>query len=375
MNYFEYNNKIIEMTKLSLFRLQILLAALFLYAGSVMSQGITTPRTPSPASSVKQTIGISTVTVDYSRPSVRNREIWGKLVPYGWNKQGFGNNKMAPWRAGANENTVLTLSHAAKIEGKKVPAGKYGLFFVINENNAGEVILSKDNRSWGSFFYEEDRDQMKSKISLRDIAHTEALTYEFINLSKNGAELVLNWEKKQFPVKIEFDVDKLVMDNAEDELKGTAGFSWQGYQSAANYGLANNVELEKAMDWIDKAIAINNSFTTLNTKGQLLLKMGKKDEAEKLMESALLIATEPEVNAYGYQILNQGNHDKAIEILKMNTKNYPNSANAWDSLGEGYFTKGDTKNAIAAFKKSLSLNPAPNVKANSEKFLSQLGSK
>lgn len=363
------------MYKLLNYRFPFLLATLFFYVGSVTSQGITIPRTPSPASSVNQTIGISTIAVDYSRPAVRNREIWGKLVPYGWNKQGFGNNKMAPWRAGANENTVLTLSHAAKIEGKKVPAGKYGLFFVINENNEGEVILSKDNRSWGSFFYEEDRDQMKSKINLRDIPHTEELTFEFINLSKNGAELVLNWEKKQFPVKIEFDVDKLVMENAEDELKGPAGFSWQGYQSAANYGLINNVELDKAMEWIDKAIAINNSFTTLNTKGQLLLKMGKKEEAEKLMESALLIATEPEVNTYGYQMLNQGNLEKAIEILKMNTKKFPNSANAWDSLGEGYFTTGDTKNAIAAFKKSLSLNPAPNVKANSEKFLSQLGSK
>src|SRR5687768_18174047 len=113
------------------------------------SQQITTPA-PSPAASVSQTIGISTVTVKYSRPAVKGREVWGKLVPYGWNAQGFGNGNSAPWRAGANENTVIRFSHDAKVEGKPVPAGEYGLFFVINADNTGELILSKDHQSWGS---------------------------------------------------------------------------------------------------------------------------------------------------------------------------------------------------------------------------------
>src|ERR1700759_3690521 len=76
-------------------------------------QGITTPRTPSPAATVAQTIGISTVTVNYSRPSVKGRKVWGELVPYGYNKQAFGAANDAPWRAGANENTVIRLSHPA----------------------------------------------------------------------------------------------------------------------------------------------------------------------------------------------------------------------------------------------------------------------
>src|SRR6185369_12452185 len=109
-----------------------------------VSQPITTPRTPSPAASLTQTIGISTVTVNYSRPSVKGREIWGALVPYGWNVQPFGAQNSAPWRAGANENTTISFSHDAKVEGHAVPAGSYGLFFVINKDNTGEVILSKD---------------------------------------------------------------------------------------------------------------------------------------------------------------------------------------------------------------------------------------
>src|ERR1041384_3677248 len=99
------------------------------------SQGITAPRVPSPAAMVSQTIGISTVTVKYSRPSVKNREIWGALVPYGYNVQAFGAGNEAPWRAGANENTVIQFSHDATVEGQRVPAGSYGLFFVINKDN------------------------------------------------------------------------------------------------------------------------------------------------------------------------------------------------------------------------------------------------
>ncbi|MBC7950184.1 MAG: DUF2911 domain-containing protein [Chitinophagaceae bacterium] len=339
---------------------------------TTIAQQITTPRTPSPAASTTQTIGISTVTVNYSRPAVKNRVVWGNLVPFGWNVQGFGAGNSAPWRAGANENTVLKLSHPAMIEGQSVPAGEYGLFFVINADNSGEAILSRDSRSWGSFWYDPKNDQVRVPIKTRAIPMTEILTYDFINPSKTSAELVLNWEKKQFPVKIEFDVDNLVMENAAEELKGPTGFAWQGYTSAANYALQNKVNQEQALKWIDQAVAQNNSFATLSVKSGLLKSTGKTEESDKIMKDALAIATENELNLYGYQLMNNGQQDKAIEIFTLVTRRFPNSANAFDSLGEGYAAKGDKKNAIVNFKKSLSMNPPANVKANSEKFLKQL---
>jgi tetratricopeptide (TPR) repeat protein len=334
------------------------------------TQGVTTPR-PSPAATVSESIGISTVTVKYSRPSVKGREVWGGLVPYGWNP--LGNGSLAPWRAGANENTVIQFSHNATVEGQPVPAGSYGLFFVVNKDNTGEVILSKDSRSWGSFFYNDKQDQMRAKIQLREIPQTELLTYDFINNTKTSAELVLNWEKKQLPVKIEFAVDDIVMANAAEELKGPIGFNWQGYATAAGYALQNNINYETALTWVDKAVAQNNSFATLSIKSDILNAMGKTDEAAKIMNDAIAGATENELNAYGYQLLGQNNFDKAIEILKLNTQRHPKSANAWDSLGEAYALKGDKKNAVTNFKKSLSSNPPAAVKANSEKYLKQLG--
>lgn len=339
-----------------------------------LTQGtITTPRVPSPAGSVSQTIGISTVSVNYSRPSVKGREVWGKLVPYGYNVQNFGPGREAPWRAGANENTVITFSHPATIEGHTVPAGSYGLFFVVNADNTGEVILSKDYRSWGSFFYDPAQDVFRSKIQLRETPFTEMLTYDFINVNKNSAELVLNWEKKQFPVKVEFDVDKIVMDNATEQLKNTVGFTWQGFASAANYALQNKVNYEQGLQWANQAVAMNNSFNTISIKAGLLRAMGKTAEADQAMNDAVAIANENELNQYGYTLLNQKQYDKAIEIFILNTQRHPKSPNVWDSLGEAYATKGDKKNAVLSLKKSLSMNPPANIKANSEKLLKDLG--
>jgi len=334
---------------------------------------ITTPRVPSPAASVTQTIGISTVTVNYSRPSVKGRKIWDSLILYGYNVQAFGAGNSAPWRAGANENTTIKFSDDAKVEGHPVPAGEYGLFFVIYKDNTGEVILSKDHKSWGSFWYDSTQDLMRAKIQLRDAQPMEMLTYNFINDTKTSAELVLDWEKKEFPVKIEFDVDKIVMNNATEQLKNTVGFSWQGYASAANYALQNKVNLNQASAWAKQAVTLNRNFTTLSLQSNLLKQAGKANEADTLMNDAIQVSTENELNLYGYQLMNQGQVDKAIDIFILNTKRHPESPNVWDSLGEGYVTKGDKEKAITNFKKSLSMNPPANVKANSEKFLKQLG--
>jgi len=357
------------MKKLTLFAL----ALCFCAGVDLRAQGITVPNAASPKASAMQTVGISTVSVTYSRPSVRGREVWGKLVPYGWSVQSFGSGVSAPWRAGANENTVVTFSHDAKVMGKAVPAGSYGLFFVVNADNTGEVILSKDIHSWGSFWYDPIRDQLRAPIKLNDIAPVETLTYDFISSDKNSTTLVLNWEKKQIPVRIEFDTDNIVMVNAVDQLKGPVGFSWQGYASAANYALNNKVNNEQAMKWIDQAISQNKNFNTLQIKSGLLRNAGKTAEADKLMSEAIPLSTEVELNAYGYQLLGGNQFDKAIEVLALNTTRFPASANAWDSLGEAYALKGDKPNAIKNFKKCLSMNPSVTIRANSEKYLKELG--
>jgi len=334
------------------------------------------PRDPSPAAKVSQTVGISTIEVNYSRPAVKGRIVWGVLVPYGWDKQGSAIGLESPWRAGANENTILHLSDPATIEGNLVPAGDYGLFFIINPDNTGEVILSKDYKAWGSFFYNPKNDQMRAKITLRDLPFsTERLSYSFDVMDHNVAELDLNWEKKQFPVKITFAVDEIVMANAKQLLDGQTGFIWQNVEAAANYSLANKVNLDQGLKWANRAIQAQPvpSMDPYATKAGILELQGNPAEAEKILNDAMAKATETDLNFYGYRLLNNKQYDKAIAALKLNTQRHPESANTWDSLGEAYALSGDKQNAIMNFKKSLSLNPPANVKANSEKYLKQLG--
>ena len=146
-----------------------------------------------------------------------------------------------------------------------------------------------------------------------------------------------------------------------------------GYFSAANYALQNNANVDEALAWIDKAIAQNKTFNTLNVKSGLLNAKGNTDEAGKVMNEAMAIATENELNLYAYNLLNSGQQDKTIEIFVFEHKEASGKRKRVDSLGEAYALKGDKQNAITNFKKSLSPNPPANVKANSEKYLKQLG--
>lgn len=345
----------------------------------VSAQSVTTPRAVVPASEMTQTIGISTVNVKYSRPRVtlrgndRTGQIWGTLVPWGFDATTFVDGSNIPWRAGANENTTITFSDDVKIEGKDLKAGTYGLHMAIYEDGKAIVIFSNNSSSWGSFYYKEAEDALRVDVQTQDIAHTEVLTYDVIAMDNTSATIALKWEKKAIPFKVEYDVHSIVIANFKDELRSIPGFGWQGLNQAANYCAQNNVELEQGLVWVDRSIANTKNFNNLSTKGQLLTAMGKTAEAQTILDESVAIANVGQLNFLGYQMLGQQKYDKAIEYFTLNAKRNPKNANCWDSLGEAYKTKGDNKNAIKYLKKSLSMNPAANVKANSIRLLKEMG--
>ena len=351
----------------------VLLAASF-FTAKTEAQTITTPRVASPAAEVSQTVGISKVTLKYSRPSVKDREIWGKLVPYGYNNLGFGTATAAPWRAGANENTVIKLSHDAKVGGKEVPAGSYGLFVAVMENAKATFILSENTSSWGSFFYNEKEDVLRTDITTEEIPMTETLTYDFVQTGKNSTILVLDWEKKRFPLEISFDTDQIVLAQAEDQMRGVAGFGWQGPLSAAQYCMQNDINHEQALKWVDQSINSSRNFQNVFVKASLLKQTDDQNQSAPMFDEAAQMANIGQLNYLGYQMLMQHkDYDKAIEYFKLNVKRNPEDANVHDSLGEAYKVSGQDKLAIKSLKKSLSLNPPANVKANSIKLLKELG--
>ncbi len=357
------------------------LFALLLLAFTIQGfgQNLTTPRDVSPAAELKQRIGLTDITVNYSRPRVtlngtdRSGTIWGQLVPYGFSKINFACNCEIPWRAGANENTIITFTDEVKIEGKQISAGTYGLHMAIYEDNRATLIFSKNHTSWGSFFYDPKDDVLRVDIKTTTVPQTEVLTYNFIDMGNDYGVLALDWEKKRIPFKIEVDLHKIVLANFRNELKSLPGFGWQGFQAAANYCLTNNINHNEALQWAEIAVTRNKSFPTLSTKSGLLSQIGKQEESDKILDESLSIGTKQEINLVGYQLLGLKRYKKAIEVFQANIAKDPNDANSYDSLGEAYKIAGDKENAIKNLKKALSMNPPANVKANSEKLLKELG--
>ena len=340
---------------------------------------VTTPRPVSPAGEFTQTIGISTVNIKYSRPRVtfrgqdRSGNIWGTQIPWGFESTSFVDGRNIPWRAGANENTVITFSHDVKIEGKDLAAGSYGLHMAIYEDGKATVIFSNNTSSWGSFYYDKAEDALRVDVQTQDIGHTELLTYDALNMDNTSATIALKWEKKAVPFKVAFDVHEIVLANFRDELRSVPGFGWQGPNQAAQYCVQNNINQEEALGWADRSIANTRNFNNLNTKSQLLAQLGRTAEAQKLIDESVAMANVGQLNFLGYQMIGQQKYDKAIEYFALNAKRNPSNPNCWDSLGEAYKFKGDNKNAIKNLKKCLSLDPPANVKANSLKLLKEMG--
>ena len=140
-------------------------------------------------------------------------------------------------------------------------------------------------------------------------------------------------------------------------MRGQQGFSWQALQQAAAFCYRNNLALEDGMKWIDQSINIQRTFANLRTKAQLLSKKGNTAEAEKLMKESMSLADEAQLNAYGYELIGQKKMDEALEIFKTNVKSYPQSWNAYDSLGETYLAMDNKKLALINYKTALAKAP------------------
>ena len=339
-------------------------------AASVFAQDISLPRV-SPAASVTQRIGITDIRIDYHRPSVRGRVIWGQGVPYGMGPGvAFGSGKPCPWRAGANENTTISFTHDVKIEGKPLKAGTYGLHIIPGPEEC-TVIFSYSSTAWGSFFYDEREDALRVVVKPRADGHEESLRCGFDELEDDSALAYLHWEKLMIPFRIEIAVHKIVLENIKKELQSLPGFGWEGRHQAARYCLQNNISLDQGLEWINSSIERQKNFTNLSTKAQILTKMARADEANTVMAEALTIAREDELNIYAFQLLNQNKIHEAFDLLKENTKRYPNSWSAYNNLAEAFRRIGDNDNAVKNYKTAFKKAPA-DKKAEIAAVLEQL---
>jgi tetratricopeptide (TPR) repeat protein len=354
--------------------------ALMLGMQLVSAQHLTLPPSgDNKKATVSEQIGITDVTIHYSRPGVRGREgkIWGHLVPYGFTDLGFGPRKPAPWRAGANENTTITFTNDVKVEGKDLPAGTYGLH-MAPEKDACTVIFSKNSTSWGSYFYEEAEDALRVNVKPEPLEKSvEFLKYEFTSQTPNSAVIALQWEKLSIPFKVEVDLHKTVLASIRRELRNEKGFSWQAWNDAATYCLTNNVNLEEALTWSEKAVSEpyigQANFFTLNTKAQILKKLGRVPEADAAMKLAMDKGDVLQIHGYGRQLLAQKQAKEALDVFLFNAKKNGTTWPVNVGLARGYSAVGDTKKALKYAKLALTQAPDAANKSSIETLIKTLG--
>jgi hypothetical protein len=333
-----------------------------LAAGTASAQvpGLTLPQA-SPEASVSQTVGLTKMTIDYHRPAVNKRAVWGELVPFG-----------EVWRAGANENTTITFSTPVKIDGKDVPAGTYGVHMIPTPKE-WTVILSKMSVAWGSFSYDQKEDLLRVTVTPQQApAFTERLAYTFDDPTDTSVTVTMRWEKLAVPLKVEVATPQVVMASVRGELRGLQRFNWQPWNQAARVWLRSGGDPAEAQAFVEKSIQMNENYQNLTTRAMLLEKKGDTKGAEAARAAAQKVATEADLNQYGYELMGQKKVDEAIAIFQKNVKAHPESWNAHDSLGEAYLTKGDKKQAAAAYGKALSLVKDPQQKKRIEVTLANL---
>ena len=246
-----------------------------------------------------QGIGLVKVTIDYSSPHVhspagedRRGKIWGGLVPYGMANLGFGTcGDQCPWRGGANENTLFVTTHDIKVQGQVLPAGSYGVHFIPGKEE-WTVIFSKNSTSWGSFFYDKKEDALRVTAKPAKSDYHEDLTYWFRDRKLDHATAVLSWEDLELPLDITVENAKdLYAENMERELRSSAGFTWMGWNTAANYCLTNKTHLDEGLRWAERAIDVNQggqaNFTTLSTMADLQEANNQVAEGKKTRTRAL----------------------------------------------------------------------------------------
>ncbi|MBS1599159.1 MAG: DUF2911 domain-containing protein [Bacteroidetes bacterium] len=344
----------------------------------VEAQLTTTPSGGNKKAVIGERIGLTDILINYDRPGVKKREgqIWGALVPVGYSDQGFGNTKQAPWRAGSNENTTIEFSTDVKVEGQTLPAGKYG-FFIAYDPNECTLIFSKNNSSWGSFYYNPAEDALRVKVKPVAIDKSvEWLKYEFIDQTDSTATVALQWEKLMIPFKIEVDVVAAQLASFRRELQTNKGFMWESWMQAAQWCAQKNTNLDQALLWADSATSTtfggDRSFQAWSAKAQILEKLNRGNEALEVMKKATPLGNIFELHQYARQLVAQKNAKQALEVFKTNYNMHPNEFTTNMGLARGYSAVGDYKKALEYITKAQAQSPDPVNKANVEKSIKLL---
>jgi tetratricopeptide (TPR) repeat protein len=311
---------------------------------------------------VSQTIGITDVTIDYHRPLVNDRKIWGALVPYG-----------KVWRAGANVNTTITFSDPVLIEGKPLDKGTYGLHMIPNADE-WTIIFSKNSTSWGSFTYDPAEDALRVTVKPKPADMHNALTYDFDQLQPDSAVVELEWEKVAAPFKVSVDVHEVVQASLKKQLRNLAQYTWMSGDDAANYLLAEKVALDQALTYANASIQNEDRYENELTKSKVLAALNRKDEAAAAQKKALDLANPLQLHLYARQLQGEKRSEEAFAIFRENAQKHPDQWFVHSGLARMYCAQGKFDDAVKEMKLAMAAAP-DNQKSYLDGLVKQLEAK
>jgi tetratricopeptide (TPR) repeat protein len=311
---------------------------------------------------VSQRIGITDVTIDYHRPLVNDRKIWGALVPYG-----------KVWRAGANENTTITFSDPVLIEGKPLDKGTYGLHMIPNADE-WTIIFSKNSTSWGSFTYDPAEDALRVTVKPKSADMHNALTYDFDQLQPDSAVVELEWEKIAAPFKVSVDVHEVVQASLKKQLRNLAQYTWMSGDDAANYLLAEKIALDQALTYVNASIQNEDRFENELTKSKILTALTRKDEAAAAQKKALDLANPLQVHIYARQLQGEKRSEEAFAIFRENAQKHPDQWFVHSGMARMYCAQGKFDDAVKEMKLAMAAAP-DNQKSYLDGLVKQLEAK
>ncbi len=260
--------------------LSLLCSALLLSTTLLFAQ-LETPQ-PSPLSTVSQRVGMTDVTVTYSRPSARERTVMGELVPYD-----------QVWRTGANRATKVSISDELSVAGNRVPAGDYALF-TIPGKESWTVIFNKNTEQSGTGSYKQEEDALRVDVPVSTTQDPyETFTVGFSNLSETKADMFIAWENTKVAIPLEDpNVDNKVMAQIDEQM-ASAGDDAGLYYQAANYYFTMDKDLQQAQEWIDKAVSLDNSkFWVLHLQAKIHAETENYDQARTAAQKSIELAKE-----------------------------------------------------------------------------------
>ena len=280
---------------------------------SIASAQAVLPR-PSQKASVMQTVGVTDITITYSRPGVKGRKIWGDPLPgqVAEGEKTLDNQNLRPkdafivpyghvWRAGANEATMFVVTDDVLINGQKLAAGSYSLHTVPNKDE-WQIIFNGTANQWGSFDYDPAKDTLRVKVKPEWVSDSqEWLEYTFDPVTDNSAQVNIRWEKVRVPFTVEVkDVVGLTIQKARAAVAAAKPDDWRTPFQAANYALQNKNE-DLGWQWLEQSIKIKPTFQNLSVKANALYKSGKKDEALAIAEQAIQQGKTDKVNTASFE--------------------------------------------------------------------------